>query len=116
MASGFASLLREAQASNIVLDTTTLEFLLRRKLESLADRFAAQPANLLRLNDLLRALKIARQMPFAVNLWSAQNQVYAIQHNLYQANGKAAEKGDKTAAEWVESYLALCAELSLRIT
>jgi hypothetical protein len=74
-----ANLLREAQASNISLDKTTLEFLLRRKLETLAGRIAADPSNIGKLDELQRALKIVKQMPFPVNLWSAHNHVYARQ-------------------------------------
>ena len=72
-------LLRESQASNTVLDKTTLEFLLRHRLETLARRFVAEPDNIDRLEALQRALRIARQMPFKVNLWSVQNDIYALQ-------------------------------------
>ncbi len=50
------NLLREAQASNVSLDKTTLEFLLRRKVETLAGRFAADPSSIDKLNDLRASL------------------------------------------------------------
>lgn len=109
------NLLGEVQSSNIALDKTTLEFLLRRKLESLADRFRAQPDNLLRLEELMATLQITRQMPFAVNLWSVQNQVYAIQQGLFQAKRRSVQEGDAGAAAWVDSYLGLSDELHLHI-
>ena len=46
------NLLREAQASNLTLDKTTLEFLLRQKVDTLAGRFAADPSNLSKLIEL----------------------------------------------------------------
>jgi alpha-amylase/alpha-mannosidase (GH57 family) len=108
-------LLREAQESNIGLDKTTLEFLLRRKIEALAGRFAADPLNLDKLNDLRKALKIVRQMPFPVNMWSAQNHVYAIQVGLYQRTRKRALRGDIKAQDWIDDYLALSDLLSIKI-
>src|SRR5579885_3506583 len=109
------NLLREAQASNVSLDRTTLEFLLRRKIETLASRFAADPSNSDKLNDLRKTLQIVKQMPFAVNLWSAQNDVYAIQSGLYQRMRRKASRGDTKGQEWVDAYLDLCALLSIRV-
>ncbi len=73
------SLLRESQSSNTALDKTTLEFLLRHRIEVLARRFVAEPKDVDKLEALQRALRIARQMPFKVNLWSVQNDIYALQ-------------------------------------
>jgi len=110
------NLLREAQASNVVLDRTTLEFLLRRKIEGLASRFAADPSNIDKLHDLQGVLKIVKQMPFGVDVWSAQNHVYAIQNGLYQRMRKKSQRGDAKAQTWVDSYLALCELLALRVS
>jgi alpha-amylase/alpha-mannosidase (GH57 family) len=109
------NLLREAQASNITLDKTTLEFLLRKKVDTLAGRFAADPSSIDKLNDLCNALKIVKQMPFAVNLWSAQNHVYAIQHGLYLRTKRKAQRGDTKAQKWVDAYLGLSELLCLRV-
>jgi hypothetical protein len=109
------NLLREAQASNVSLDRTTLEFLLRRKIENLAVRFSADPSNPDKLNDLRGTLRIVKQMPFGVILWSAQNHVYAIQSGLYQRMRRKASRGDTKAQEWVDAYLDLCELLSIRV-
>jgi len=108
-------LLREAQESSVSIDKTTIEFLLRRKLETLASRFAADPINIDKLNDLRKALKIVRQMPFPVNMWSPQNHVYAIQAGLYQRTRKRAQRGDIKGQTWVNDYLALCELLSIHV-
>ncbi|MBV8897817.1 MAG: DUF3536 domain-containing protein [Acidobacteriaceae bacterium] len=109
------NLLREAQASNVSLDKTTLEFLLRRKIEGLSGRFAAEPGSIEKLNDLTAALRIVKQMPFAVNLWSAQNHVYAIQNGLYLRTKRKGQRGDTKAQQWVDAYLAVSELLSLRV-
>ncbi len=109
------SLLREAQVSNVSLDRTTLEFSLRRKVETLSARFAADPSNLEKLEDLRGALNIVKQMPFPVNVWATQNHVYGIQGGLYQRTRRRAQRGDTKAKAWVEGYLQLSALLSIRV-
>ncbi len=109
------NLLAEAQASKISIDRTTLEFSLRKRIEHLSGKFAADPANIEKLVDLQEALKIVRQMPFAVDLWSAQNRTYALQSGLYQRNRRKAQKQDPRAEEWTARYLELCDLLVLRV-
>jgi alpha-amylase/alpha-mannosidase (GH57 family) len=109
------SLLREAQASNANIDKTTIEFLLRRKIEALALRFAGEPSKIERIFDLQQALRIIKQMPFPVNLWSAQNHVYSVQPGLYVRTKRRANRGDLKAQEWVEAYLNLSELLMIRV-
>ncbi|HEX7360260.1 MAG TPA: DUF3536 domain-containing protein [Bryobacteraceae bacterium] len=109
------NLLREAQLSGIALEKTTLEFLLRRNVDGLSRRFGADPSNIDKLNDLQAALKLVKQMPFAVNLWSVQNDVYAIQEGLFQRTRRKAQRGDEKAQFWVNQYLVLSDLLSIRV-
>ncbi len=109
------SLLREAQLSNISLDKTTLEFLLRHKLESLAGQFVAGAPEIERIEHLKKALRIARQMPFPINLWSVQNDIYAIQTSLYPKMRKRAARGDSKAQAWIDCYVQLLELLSIRV-
>lgn len=109
-------LLREAQASNISLDKTTLEFSIRGKVEQLANRFAADPSNLEKLEELQTALSIVKMLPFPVNVWSAQNHIYAIQNGLYPRTKRRAQRGDTRAKAWVEGYLRLSDLLAIRVS
>ncbi|MDQ2774049.1 MAG: DUF3536 domain-containing protein [Acidobacteriota bacterium] len=109
------SLLREAQVSNVSLDRTTLEFSLRRKIETLSARFSADPSNLDKLEELRGALNIVKQMPFPVNVWATQNHVYGVQGGLYQRTRRRAQRGDTKAKAWVEAYLQLSGLLSIRV-
>ena len=109
------NLLNEARTNNVSLDRTTIEFLLRRKIESLSLRFAANPGNLQKLIDLENALTIVRQMPFSVNNWSAQNHVYAIQGGFYVRIRRKAHRGDANAQTWIEHFLNLSELLSIRV-
>jgi alpha-amylase/alpha-mannosidase (GH57 family) len=109
------NLLREAQASNISLDKTTLEFLLRKRIDNLSTRLAGEPSSIEKLTDLSNLIGIVKQMPFAVSLWSAQNHVYAIQNGLFLRTKRKAQRGDTKAQKWVDAYRALSELLSLRI-
>ncbi len=109
------NLLREAQINNIPLDKTTLEFLLRNKLELLASRFAADPSNLDKLLDLQKALKTIKQMPFPVILWQPQNSVYGVLASLYPRILRRAGRGEGKAQQWLEQFQVLCDSLMIRI-
>jgi hypothetical protein len=109
------NLLREAQASNISLDKTMLEFLLRKRIDNLSTRLAGDPSSIEKLNDLANLIRIVKQMPFPVSLWSAQNHVYAIQHGLFLRTKRKAQRGDTKAQKWVDTYLDISELLSLRI-
>ena len=108
------SLLREAQASQTNLDKTTLEFILRHKIESLARRFMADSSNLGNMEDLQKALSIAKRMPFPVNLWSVQNDIYALGASVCARTRRKAARGEGHAQEWMAGYLQLCELLAIR--
>ncbi len=108
------SLLREAQASQTNLDKTTLEFILRHKIESLARRFMADSSNLANMEHLQKALSIAKRMPFPVNLWSVQNDIYALGDGVCARTRRKAARGDGLAQDWMAGYLQLCELLSIR--
>ncbi len=109
------NLLREAQASQTSLDKTTLEFILRHKIESLARRFMADCLSLEALENLRRALSIVKQMPFPINLWSVQNDIYALGGSVYARARRKAARGESQAQGWLSSYLQLCELLAIRV-
>jgi alpha-amylase/alpha-mannosidase (GH57 family) len=108
------SLLREAQTSSINLDKTTLEFLLRRRIDALAVRFSADPNSFEKLQDLKRSLRIVKDLPFPIDMWSAQNHIYDLQDGLFMRTRKRAKRGDVKAQKWVDGYLELNELLSIR--
>ncbi len=109
------TLLGEARASHTSLDKTTLEFILRHKIESLARRFMADSSNLEGLENLQKALSIVKQMPFPVNLWSVQNDIYALGGTVYVRVRRKAARGDSEAQNWIAGYHRLCELLAIRV-
>ncbi len=109
------NLLREAQVSNISLDKTTLEFTLRRKVEVFAGRFSSDPFDMEKLQELKNALQIVKLMPFGVNLWSAQNQVYAVKCQFLEFTRNKSKAGEPKAQLWTEGFSRLCELLMIRV-
>jgi len=108
------SLLNEAKSSGVALDSASLEFALRKKLEELSGRFQSQSgeSGILRLLD--GAASLAHAMPFEVNLWQVQNDFYAVFQKVYDERRRKAEQGDAGAAEWARNFQALGEKLSIR--
>ena len=67
------SLLKEATAAKVNIDTAGLEYAIRKRLEKDAEDFAAQPANLEVVQRLRRPLDFVTSLPFPVRLWDVQN-------------------------------------------
>jgi len=107
------ALLREARASNVSLDRTTLEFLIRRRIESLSAQLAADPSNIDKLQALRSALRTGSQMPFSINLWSAQNHVYAMRSSVVPKMRRKALR-ESRAQHWLEEFHGLCEQLTIR--
>lgn len=87
---------------------------MRRKIESLARRFMADSSNLGNMEHLQKALSIAKRMPFPVNLWSVQNDIYALGASVCARTRKKAARGEGHAQEWMAGYLQLCELLAIR--
>jgi alpha-amylase/alpha-mannosidase (GH57 family) len=80
-------LFREAAASKVALDTTTLEYKVRRRLEAKAAAFAADPGDAAAIADIIKLLDLIPLLPFPVVLWEAQNVCYRPLLTAFQNNG-----------------------------
>ena len=75
-------LVRAASAGKIALDSTTLEYQLRKRIEKEAADFAANPADLAAMERTLKLLDLVPLLPFPVVLWEAQNLCYRLAHGV----------------------------------
>jgi alpha-amylase/alpha-mannosidase (GH57 family) len=108
-------LLHDAHGYRISLDQTTLEFTLRRTLERLSNRLAADNTSLLALEQLRNGLALSKDMPFLLNLRAVQNRAYDIYTRHYGRYLKKALKGDKDAQLWLVSFRSVAELLSIYI-
>ncbi len=110
-----AELLESAAFWRVELDKEGLEFALRRKIETLAQKSRENPGDLAALNSFSAAVQLASRFPFTVNLYRTQNTYYEILSNSYPGLKAAAAKGDKGAKAWIEAFRELGAKLSVRV-
>lgn len=110
------SLLDEAKRVGISLDKATLEFSLRRRIESIAEEFRNNPSSLAGLQELDAAVGIARSTPFDVVLWQVQNIYYGLLKTFYeQVRNKTAQiEGD--TEQWLQSFRSLGEKLSFAVS
>ena len=106
-ADNIQSYLKEAATSRVPLDTTTLEFTIRKRLEEQAARFAEHPDDMEIVQRFRKQLELAQTLPFPVTLWEVQNISYAPLMKTIEERRLAAENNDPEAATWMKELTAL---------
>jgi alpha-amylase/alpha-mannosidase (GH57 family) len=106
-ADNIQSYLKEAATSRVPLDTTTLEFTIRRRLEEQAARFAEHPDDTENLQRFRKQLELAQTLPFPVTLWEVQNISYGPLMKAIEERRLAAENNDPEATTWMKELTAL---------
>ena len=106
-------LLREATSEKITLDATTLEYKVRKRLESDAAAFAADPSDLAAAERMIRLLDLFPSLPFPVTLWEAQNLSYRPLVTAYQKNGWHAQNPDPATLQRHEELKRLASQLHI---
>ena len=109
------ALLDEARANNVTLDNTTLGFALRKTIKRLSEQFLENSDNVELMKRLEAAAGLARSLAFEVNAWRSQNNFYQLLQKIYPAWLERASANDPDAREWVEHFVALGRNLSVKI-
>jgi alpha-amylase/alpha-mannosidase (GH57 family) len=109
------ALLDEARTDDIPLDGTTLGFALRRTIKWLSERFLENPGDLELMKKLEAVTALTRNLPFEVNVWRTQNNYYQMLQNAFPEQARKAAEGDATSKEWMEHFLALGKNLSMKV-
>jgi hypothetical protein len=109
------SLLEQARAAKIDLDTTTLEFTSRTALERLLEQFAANPDQLELLDRIDALMGLVRSLPFEVVLWKPQNIWFQMRRTVFDGFAERAAAGDAEASAWVERFRRLGESLGAQV-
>jgi hypothetical protein len=109
------ALLDEARASNVALDGETLGFALRKAIMHLSEQFLKNSDDLELMKKLEAAAGLARNLPFEVNIWLSQNNYYRMLQKLFPARLEKALAHDADAREWIEHFIALGRNLSVKV-
>jgi hypothetical protein len=107
------SILREAAASKIALDSTTLEYKMRKRIEKEAAEFAANPTDPAAAERMIKLLDLIPSLPFQVVLWEAQNVVYHPLLSAYQQNGWHSPNPDPAAKQRHEELNRLASQMHI---
>jgi alpha-amylase/alpha-mannosidase (GH57 family) len=109
------NLLDVAEKWQIRLDTEGIGYDLKINLEKMMKALTADPADIDRLKNILAAVSLARSLPFPVDLWKVQNLYWDMAQKSYPEIKSKSESGDLKAKEWIETFVALGKNLSIRI-
>ena len=109
------ALLEAAKLEGVPLDTATLEFAYRHKLERLTERLIVNPTVDL-LQQLDSAASLIRALPFRVDLWKIQNSYYRLLESIYPNMQRQKEQGDRAAQAWLSAFKALGRKLAVKVS
>jgi alpha-amylase/alpha-mannosidase (GH57 family) len=112
---GIESILREARGVGVTFDAEPLEFAFRRSLERAATRLLDDPDDPEPLGRVDAALSLLDELPFKVNLRTAQNICYHLKEVQWPRMRKRAEAGDEAARSWTDRFGRVCRKLWVRI-
>jgi alpha-amylase/alpha-mannosidase (GH57 family) len=115
-AAAVRSLVREAAASHVFLDDTTLEFTMRKRLEAQAALFAQRPDDIGALKRLRTMLDIATALPRPVTLWEIQNLCFAPLANGRVNHDGVGDRREETPErqEWNREAAAVREQLHIK--
>jgi alpha-amylase/alpha-mannosidase (GH57 family) len=105
------SLLAEAKALDIILDAATLEFVMRKRIEKMAEAVATNVADVRAIEQLRKVVALARSLPFTVDLWWVQTLCHEWIGQAYCEFLAKADAGDKNAQAWISELSALSEQL-----
>ena len=106
-------MLKEAAASKVTLDTTTLEYAMRRRLEQEATEFAANPKDPTPAARLRKSVDLIPTLPFPVMLWEVQNICYPALVKTFEENEFGGES-DSAMRQHLDNLVHLAEQLHLR--
>lgn len=109
------ALMREADLVGIRLDTDTLEYTLRQKLERIGKWFSRSSNHLELLQEMDAGIDLVYALPFDANLRKVQNVYYDLRRRLYPEYRRRAELGDHRAGEWLKLFDTIGEKLMIRM-
>jgi alpha-amylase/alpha-mannosidase (GH57 family) len=109
------SLLEETRTWQVELDTEGLSYLLQNTLERMMARLVNTPENIGFLQELLAGTEILSALPFKVDLWKVRNLYHEMLESAYPEFRERAQQGDTTAEEWLDRFVSLGKQLSMRV-
>ena len=109
-------LLDAAAKWQIALDMEGISYNYRDILEKMMTDFMGNPSDIDKLKDLLAAVSLARSLPFSVDLLKVQILFWDVLMKVYPQFKQKAERKEEPAVSWVEAFVSLGKQLTIRVT
>jgi alpha-amylase/alpha-mannosidase (GH57 family) len=100
-------LIEHARLEGVPLDRAAHGYSLGRTIRRLADAHHGRPGDLPALVRLEAAVRLARGLPFDLDLWHAQNVYHHVRQDWLVPMRARAEPGDEPARRWLQHFAAL---------
>jgi alpha-amylase/alpha-mannosidase (GH57 family) len=100
-------LMEHARLEGVPLDAGAHGFTLSRTIRRLSDAHQGRPADLPALIRLESCVRLARALPFELDLWPAQNGYHMVRESSLAEMRERARAGDEPAEKWLGHFLAL---------
>ncbi len=100
------TLIDAARRAGVSLAREPLIRELRHAIEQVSARLVTDPESSPLLDRLLSLARLVRALPFEIDLWRAQNDIFAIRTTHYAALAARAVTGDQRARLWTDRFAA----------
>jgi hypothetical protein len=109
-------IIKKTRRLAIQLDEPLLEYLLRGRLEQMAEALWENPSDLLLLQRLEESVRLLAELPFPVDLWKVQKFFHTIlKSDWYRAQLKQVENGNAHARQWMKHFVQIVKALAIRM-
>jgi hypothetical protein len=108
------SLMDEINGREFETEKSSLGYIASSRIETLLERFTADPRDLQLLQTIERMMRILQAPSIKLDLMKAQNLHFRIARTLYQTITAEATRGDESAKQWIRlfdslgTYLQIC--------
>jgi alpha-amylase/alpha-mannosidase (GH57 family) len=110
------SLVNEANKWPLEIDASTVGFVASSWINSLVADLGQQPENIALIEKVDEVMRLLRQLPLEMDIWTAQNGYFTIGKNYYGIMKERADKGDAFARRWVEIFRKLGYYLRVKVS
>jgi len=86
------------------IDASTASYLAHGKVSELMERLLEYPSDLETIKEATHLLDVLVKLPVSLDLWRAQNIYLSIMKREQEKMKERAEKGDPSAASWLERF------------
>lgn len=109
------NVIEEFNRLKISMDETKIGLVASRSVSSQMKTFQADPENLELIRKLKNTIQFLQSLPFALDLWEAQNIYFWVGRQHYEGMERRAEKGDDFARNWLLSFKEVGDHLKVRL-